>query len=54
MHLGVEAGDVVRVNALVLCVVLRKVRLGANDGTVSNLARYYLARAKARLPLQPR
>jgi peptidoglycan/xylan/chitin deacetylase (PgdA/CDA1 family) len=30
-------------------MLLRKVRLGTNDGTFSNLAHYYLGRAKARL-----
>jgi peptidoglycan/xylan/chitin deacetylase (PgdA/CDA1 family) len=35
-------------------MLLRKVRLGTNDGTLANLARYYLGRAKTRLPLQPR
>ncbi|HEY5310798.1 MAG TPA: polysaccharide deacetylase family protein [Casimicrobiaceae bacterium] len=35
-------------------MLLRKVRLGTNDGTLSNLARYYLGRARIRLPLQPR
>jgi peptidoglycan/xylan/chitin deacetylase (PgdA/CDA1 family) len=30
-------------------MLMRKVRLGTNDGRLSNLARYYLTRAKARL-----
>jgi peptidoglycan/xylan/chitin deacetylase (PgdA/CDA1 family) len=30
----------------------RKVRLGTNDGRLSNLGRYYLDRAKTRLPFQ--
>ena len=32
-------------------MLLRKVRLGTNDGTLSNLARYYVGRARARLPV---
>ncbi|HWZ71135.1 MAG TPA: polysaccharide deacetylase family protein [Casimicrobiaceae bacterium] len=32
-------------------MLMRKVRLGSNDGSVSSLARYYLARARARLSL---
>jgi peptidoglycan/xylan/chitin deacetylase (PgdA/CDA1 family) len=32
-------------------MLTRKIRLGTNDGRLSNLARYYLTRAKARLPL---
>ena len=35
-------------------MLLRKVRLGTNDGSFSNLARYYLGRVKTRLPLQAR
>lgn len=35
-------------------MLLRKVRLGTNDGTLSYLARYYLGRAKTHLPLQAR
>ena len=35
-------------------MLMRKVRLGTNDGSASNLARYYLARARARLPLPTR
>jgi peptidoglycan/xylan/chitin deacetylase (PgdA/CDA1 family) len=35
-------------------MLMRKVRLGTNDGRLSNLGRYYLARAKSRLPLQAR
>ena len=31
----------------------RKVRLGTNDGSAANLARYYIARARARLPAAP-
>ena len=31
-------------------MLMRKVRLGTNDGTLSNLGRYYLTRARARLP----
>ena len=33
-------------------MLMRKVRLGTNDGRLSNLARYYLTRAKARLPFR--
>ena len=32
-------------------MLLRKVRLGSNDGSAYGLARYYLTRARARLPL---
>jgi peptidoglycan/xylan/chitin deacetylase (PgdA/CDA1 family) len=35
-------------------MLLRKVRLGTNDGAITNLARYYLGRAMARLLLRPR
>jgi peptidoglycan/xylan/chitin deacetylase (PgdA/CDA1 family) len=35
-------------------MLMRKVRLGTNDGRLSNLARYYLSRGKARLPFRPR
>ena len=35
-------------------MLMRKVRLGTNDGSVANLARYYIARARARLPLPTR
>jgi peptidoglycan/xylan/chitin deacetylase (PgdA/CDA1 family) len=35
-------------------MLMRKVRLGTNDGTLWNLARYYLGRAKARLRLPSR
>ena len=35
-------------------MLMRKVRLGTNDGSVANLARYYMARARARLPLPTR
>jgi len=35
-------------------MLVRKVRLGTNDGRLSNLARYYLTRAKARLPFRAR
>jgi peptidoglycan/xylan/chitin deacetylase (PgdA/CDA1 family) len=35
-------------------MLMRKVRLGSNDGSASGLARYYLGRAKARLPLPSR
>ena len=35
-------------------MLLRKVRLGTNDGSVSNLAGYYLSRMRARLPLKTR
>jgi len=35
-------------------MLMRKVRLGTNDGRLSNVARYYLARAKARLPFRAR
>ena len=35
-------------------MLMRKVRLGTNDGSFSNLARYYFGRAKTRLPLQTR
>jgi len=35
-------------------MLMRKVRLGTNDGTLSNLARYYLGRAEARLPMRLR
>ena len=31
-------------------MLMRKVRLGTNDGTLSGFARYYLGRARARLP----
>jgi peptidoglycan/xylan/chitin deacetylase (PgdA/CDA1 family) len=33
-------------------MLVRKVRLGTNDGRLSNLARYYVTRAKARLPFR--
>lgn len=32
--------------------LMRKVRLGTNDGRLSNLARYYVSRAKARVPIR--
>jgi len=35
-------------------MLMRKVHLGTNDGSLSNLARYYLGRAEARLPLRLR
>jgi peptidoglycan/xylan/chitin deacetylase (PgdA/CDA1 family) len=35
-------------------MLMRKVRLGTNDGRASNLARYYLNRVRARLPLTRR
>ena len=35
-------------------MLMRKVRLGSNDGSAFSLARYYLSRAKARLPLPTR
>jgi len=35
-------------------MLMRKVRLGTNDGGLSNLARYYLRQAKARLPFRTR
>jgi peptidoglycan/xylan/chitin deacetylase (PgdA/CDA1 family) len=35
-------------------MLMRKVHLGTNDGTLSNLARYYLGRAEARLPMRLR
>lgn len=35
-------------------MLLRKVKLGTNDGSASNLARYYLGRARARLLLPAR
>jgi peptidoglycan/xylan/chitin deacetylase (PgdA/CDA1 family) len=35
-------------------MLMRKIRLGTNDGRLSNLARYYLTRAKARLPVRAR
>ena len=35
-------------------MLVRKVRLGTNDGRLSNLARYYLTRARARLPFRTR
>ena len=35
-------------------MLMRKVRLGTNDGRLSNLARYYLSRGKARLSFRPR
>ncbi len=31
-------------------MLMRKVRLGTNDGSAANVARYYIARAMARLP----
>jgi peptidoglycan/xylan/chitin deacetylase (PgdA/CDA1 family) len=33
-------------------MLMRKVRLGSNDGRLSNMARYYLRRATARLSLR--
>lgn len=33
-------------------MLMRKVRLGTNDGTLSNLARYYFNRGKARMPVR--
>ena len=33
-------------------MLMRKVRFGTNDGTLSNLAHYYFDRAKARLSSQ--
>ena len=35
-------------------MLMRKIRLGSNDGTASNLARYYWMRARARLPVPSR
>jgi peptidoglycan/xylan/chitin deacetylase (PgdA/CDA1 family) len=35
-------------------MLMRKVHLGTNDGRLSNLARYYLTRAKIRLPFRAR
>ncbi|HXX85866.1 MAG TPA: polysaccharide deacetylase family protein [Casimicrobiaceae bacterium] len=35
-------------------MLLRKVRLGTNDGRLGNLARYYAGRARSRLPLRAR
>jgi len=35
-------------------MLMRKIRLGTNDGRLSTLARYYLTRANARLPFQAR
>ena len=35
-------------------MLMRKIRLGTNDGRLSNLVRYYLIRAKARLPFRSR
>jgi peptidoglycan/xylan/chitin deacetylase (PgdA/CDA1 family) len=35
-------------------MLMRKVRLGSNDGSAYSLARYYLSRARARLPLPSR
>jgi peptidoglycan/xylan/chitin deacetylase (PgdA/CDA1 family) len=35
-------------------MLMRKVRLGSNDGSASGLARYYLGRVRARLPLATR
>ena len=33
-------------------MLMRKVRLGTNDGRLSNVARYYLTRARTRLPFR--
>jgi peptidoglycan/xylan/chitin deacetylase (PgdA/CDA1 family) len=35
-------------------MLMRKVRLGTNDGSAASLARYYIGRAMARLPLATR